>query len=364
MICTRQLYSAVFASALLFGGRALAQSTTSADILGNVTDPTGASVPNATVTLVNLDTQDTRAIKTGESGAYTFTNLNPGHYKLTIAGTGFQTISVPEAVVAAGDRRRLDEQLTVGGSFETIEVTSSAPVLQTDSSVVASTVTERAVQDLPLNGRNYINLVQITPGANEGTNNGLASGNRPDDRRQSSSISVNGQSDVINNQEIDGLDNNERIIGTIGVRPSIDSIAEVRVLTNNYTADVGRSAGAVINIVTKSGTNRFHGSAYEYFRNDKLNAYSFQFGNHFAKPELRQNQFGGSLGGPILRTRRSSLGTQSSSAWLQAPRPALPMCPALSSTMPRATSRIPAVCSPVRELSQAVQWALTHIAPA
>ena len=295
---------AVLASAVMFGGgTAFAQATTNADILGNVTDSTGAAVPNITVTLTNLDTQDVRTIQTGESGAYTFANLNPGRYKLLIQGTGFQTISIPDAAVAAGDRRRFDETLTVGGSSETVEVTSSAPVLQTDSSSVASTVTQKAVQDLPLNGRNYINLVQITPGANEGTNNGLASGNRPDDRRQSSSISVNGQSDIINNQLIDGLDNNERIIGSIGVRPSIDSIAEVRVLTNSYTADLGRSAGAVVNIITKSGTNAFHGSLYEYFRNDKLNAYSFQFGQHFAKPELRQNQFGGSLGGPIFKDR-------------------------------------------------------------
>ncbi|MGI4758132.1 MAG: TonB-dependent receptor domain-containing protein, partial [Janthinobacterium lividum] len=106
---------------------------------------------------------------------------------------------------------------------------------------------------------------------------------------------------VINNNLIDGLDNNERFIGTIGVRPSIDAIAEVRVLTNNYTADTGRAAGAVINIVTKSGTNTFHGSLYEYFRNDKLNAYPFQFGAHNAKPPLKQNQFGGSLGGPIWK---------------------------------------------------------------
>ncbi|MGI4755428.1 MAG: carboxypeptidase regulatory-like domain-containing protein, partial [Janthinobacterium lividum] len=273
--------SAVVVSAMMFSGSAaFAQSTTTADILGDVTDPTGASVPNATVTLTNLATQDIRTVNTSDSGAYTFSNLAPGRYRIQIQGTGFQTLAVPEAVVAAGDRRRFDEKLTIGGSSETVEVTSAAPVLQTDSSVIASTVTERAVQDLPLNGRNYVQLVQITPGANEGGPNGLGSGQRPDDRRQSSSVSANGQSDVINNNLIDGLDNNERFIGTIGVRPSIDAIAEVRVLTNNYTADTGRAAGAVINIVTKSGTNTFHGSLYEYFRNDKLNAYPFQFGAH------------------------------------------------------------------------------------
>lgn len=280
-----------------------AQSTNTADILGNVTDPTGAAVPNVTVTLTNLGTQDTRTVTTDNSGAYTFSSLIPGNYKLSLQAQGFQTLSVPSATVAAGDRRRLDEQLVVGGTSETIEVKGLAPTLQTDSSAVASTVTEKAVQDLPLNGRNYVQLVQITPGANEGGPNGLGSGNRPDDRRQSSSVSANGQADVINNNLIDGMDNNERFIGTIGVRPSIDAIAEVRVLTNNYSADTGRAAGAVVNIVTKSGTNNFHGSLYEYLRNDALNAYPFQFGAHNPKPELRQNQFGGSLGGPIWKDR-------------------------------------------------------------
>ncbi len=279
------------------------QSTNTADIIGTITDASGAALPNATVTLVNLETRDTKTFKTDDSGAYTFSNLNPGHYQINIQETGFQSVKISDAVVSAGDRRRLDQTMTVGIQTETVTVESSAPVMQTDSSAIGTTVGERAVQDLPLNGRNYIGLVQITPGANEGGPNGLGSGNRPDDRRQSSSVSANGQSDVINNQLIDGMDNNERFIGTIGVRPSIDAISEVRVLTNTYSADIGRSPGAVINIITKAGTNKFHGSLYEYFRNDVLNAYAFQFGQHNKKPELRQNQFGGSFGGPIWKDR-------------------------------------------------------------
>jgi len=193
--------------------------------------------------------------------------------------------------------------LAVGSVSETVDVTSSAPVLQTDSSAIASTIAERSVQNLPLNGRNYISLTQLVPGATEGTPNGLASGNRPDDRRQPSIVSVNGQSDVVNDEMIDGQDNNERLIGTIGVRPSIDAIAEVRILTNSFSADAGRAAGAVINIITKSGTNQYHGSIYEFFRNDILNAYPYQFGAHNQKPRLRQNQFGGSFGGPLKRDR-------------------------------------------------------------
>lgn len=157
------------------------------------------------------------------------------------------------------------------------------------------------MQDLPTNGRNFIQLAQdLVAGANSGDPNNIASGGKPDDRRQTSSISVNGQNIQSNDNLIDGLDNNERLIGVIGVRPSIDGIAELRVETNLYTADIGRTAGGVINIITKSGTNNFHGTAYEYIRNDALDARDF-----FAlvRPELRQNQFGGSLGGRLFRDR-------------------------------------------------------------
>ncbi len=286
-----------------FAGQTMMGQTSTADVLGNVSDPTGAALANATVTLVNTETKDTRTVQTNDSGAYLFTNLNPGHYSLNIKNAGFRPVNNSDLAVSAGDRRRVDTQLVVGESTQAIDVNTSAPVLQTDLSSISSTVSEQAVQNLPLNGRNYVQLTQIVAGANEGPPNGLGSGNRPDDRRQTSSVSVNGQSDVINDNVIDGMDNNERMIGTIGVRPSIDAIQEVKILTNSFSADSGRSAGAVINIITKSGTNKFHGSAYEYFRNDKLNAYSYQFGAHNPKTELRQNQLGGSIGGPIFKDR-------------------------------------------------------------
>ena len=280
----------------------LAQSTT-ADMTGTVTDDTGAIIPNATVTLTNAGTGETRIAKTTETGDYTFTLLNPGSYSIKVESPGFKTVVIPTVTLAASDRAREDVKLEIGAAAETVHVTAQAPVLQADSSVLTSTATEKAVQDLPLNGRNYINLAQITPGANEGPPNGLNSGARPDDRRQTSAISVNGQSDVINDELVDGLDNNERIIGTIGVRPSVEAIKEINVQTNTYTADVGRTAGGIINIITKSGSNGFHGSAYEFFRNDVLDAFPFQFGAHNRKPELRQNQFGASLGGPIIRDK-------------------------------------------------------------
>jgi len=285
---------------VLTGSSLFAQSTTS-DVVGTVTDTTGAVVPNATVELMSVETHEKRTVTSGSGGEYTFTLLKPNHYTITVTAAGFKTFQISSFAISAGDRAREDSQLTVGGAGEVVTVEAAAPALRTDSAAMITTVTEKATQELPLNGRNFMNLVQVTPGATEGLNNGLASGNRPDDRRQTSSVSVNGQADMINNQTIDGIDNNERVIGSIGVRPSVDAIQEVSVQTNVFTAEVGRAAGAIINVITKSGTNQFHGSAFEFFRNDKLNANPFKFGANIPKPKYRQNQFGGSLGGPIFK---------------------------------------------------------------
>ncbi len=292
------LVCCLFASAAAYG------QETSADILGTVSDPSGAIIPGAKVTLTNVATQVKQDSTTNQSGDYLFTLLKPGTYSLTIVAKGFKTEVVPSISLAAGDRNRENAALATGGVDETVTVTADAPLLQRESSSLTSVVTDQEVQDLPLNGRNVVNLVQIQPGVNAGSANAISSGNRPDDRRLSSTVSANGQSDYYNNNLVDGIDNNEREQGVIGIRPSIDAIAEVKVDTNSFTAEVGRSGGAVVNVLTKSGANAFHGSLYEYFRNDIFDARDF-----FAKtgvvdkPEYRQNQFGGSIGGPIFKDK-------------------------------------------------------------
>ena len=289
--------------ATLLGGASLAHAQlTTADILGTVFDATGATVPNAQVILKNLATGETRTATTSSAGEYIFSVLPSGRYSITVTATGFKASNTPSLAVEAGDRARNDTHLQLGDTSETVSVEAQTPLLQSESATVSSTVTAQAVQDLPLNGRNYVQLVQLVPGANEGPGNGLTSGGRPDDRRQSSSISVNGQDDTLNNFTIDGFDNNERVIGTSGVRPNVEGIQEISVQTNSYAPEAGRTAGGVINIVTKSGTNSFHGSAYEYFRNDVLDARQV-LQNTGAKPALRQNQFGGSIGGPIFKDK-------------------------------------------------------------
>jgi outer membrane receptor protein involved in Fe transport len=281
----------------------LRAQTTTAEVVGTATDASGAVIAGATVQLTNVETDEKFTATTNSAGQYTFPLLKPSRYTLTVSSPGFKTATIEPFAIAGGDHAREDAHLEIGSASQVVNVEAQAPALQSDASVLISTVTEMATQELPTNGRNVYNLVQITAGATEGLNNGLASGNRPDDRRATSSVSVNGQGDVINNQLIDGMDNNERVIGSIGVRPSVDAIQEVNIQTNTYTAESGRSAGAIINIITKSGTNQLHGSAYEFFRNDELNANPFKFGALIPKPHYRQNQFGGSIGGPIIKDR-------------------------------------------------------------
>ena len=252
---SRRIGQSLALSAVLLCPLPLFAQTTTADILGTVTDATGAVIPNATVTVVNLDTHDQRTATTNGSGDYQFTLLPVGRYTVTVKETGFKTASTSNLAVEAGDRARSDVKLETGGESETVTVEAQTPLLQADNATVSSTVTAKAVQDLPLNGRNFVQLVQLVPGANEGPGNGLVSGGRPDDRRSSASFSVNGQDDTLNNFIIDGTDDNERVIGTIGVRPNVEGIQEITVQTNSYSAEAGRTAGGVVSIITRSGTN-------------------------------------------------------------------------------------------------------------
>jgi hypothetical protein len=300
--CWRLCFGFVLALILLAPYRIVAQQTT-ADVVGTVTDNTGAVIPGAKVTLRNLSTGEAQSTQTTESGDYAFNLLKPGGYSLTIESQGFKNLKIAELRLASGDRAREDGHLQVGAAAQTVEVEGAPPALETDSSVLSSTVSNEAVANLPLSGRNFVNLVYLTPGASSGLSGAPSSGTRPDDRRQPAVVSANGQTDMINNEMIDGMDNNERVIGLIGVRPSIEAIQEVRVQTNAYTAESGRTLGGAINIITKFGSNQLHGSAYEYVENTALDAYPFNFGLHLPKPALHQNQYGGSIGGPIRRDR-------------------------------------------------------------
>src|SRR5688572_8261549 len=277
---------------------AFTQATT-ADLVGRVTDDSGAVLPGATVTASHAGTGQVRTQVTSDTGDYAFNLLPIGTYVIAIELQGFKT-QTARMTVASGDRARVDGKLELGAVTETVQVTAETPFLQTDSANVSSLFTEKLVQELPAQERNIYRFVQMIPGAHEGAVSSSANGTRPDERRQTVAVSVNGATDIENNHLIDGADNNERLQGTAGVRLSVDAVAEVKVQTNLYAAELGRTSGAVINIITKSGTNEFRGSAFEFARRGR-----FDSRLHFATqdPVRTQDQFGMSLGGPIRRNR-------------------------------------------------------------
>jgi hypothetical protein len=220
-----------------------------------------------------------------------------------VQAVSFKLFEAVGVTLSAGDRLRVDAQMTTGAVSETVTVSdTNTNALQTDSSTVQSSIDSQQVRDIPMNGRNFISLVQVQPGVTAGNPGSVVSGGFPDDRRQGSNFSANGQYDAYNNNLVDGLDNNERQQGLLGVRPSIDAIADVRVFTSNFPAEVGRASGAVVNVLTKAGTNSFHGTAFEFLRNDFFDARNF-FASAGSEPEYRQHQFGGSIGGPIFKNK-------------------------------------------------------------
>jgi hypothetical protein len=297
MFAARSALGAVLLVSILHA--VAAAQVTTGDIVGRVADESGGVLPGATITAQNIGTGDLRTTVARDTGDYLVTLLPIGNYLVRIELQGF-SIQETKVAVRSGEQIRVDARLRVGSVTETVQVTAETPLLQTESATISTLVTESEVQDLPVNGRNFISLIQGVPGANAGAPNALGSGTRPDDRRPTSSVSINGAGDNRNNMLIDGMDNNERAIGTIVVRPSIDAIAEVRVQTSNYPAEVGRTAGGVVNILTKSGTNTVRGTAYGFLRNDR-----FDSRDYFARadPILKQKQVGGSIGGPLVRDR-------------------------------------------------------------
>jgi hypothetical protein len=269
------------------------------DVVGTVTDNTGGVIPGADVTIKNQGTGETRAAKTNGQGEFTFSMLLSGTYKVTVESKGFKSFAQSDINLSVGQRFRVDAHLSVGQTSETVEVNASeAPALQTDSSTLQSVVGEQSVEQLPLNGRNFLQLATLAPGANEGTSHGV-NGNDP--RPNVANLVVNAQSETANNYMIDGMDSNDRIWGLAGIRPSVDAIQEVNTLTGQYTADVGRTAGAVVNVVTRAGTSNLHGSAFDFLRNDVLDAKGYFALPGGARPPFRMNQFGASIGGPIRK---------------------------------------------------------------
>src|SRR5581483_5320837 len=285
----------LWASGAVLSAVSLIAQTTNASIVGDVTDPQQAAVPGVTITVKELDTGVSRTVITGPTGTYRVLPLSPGRYQVSASAPGFKTKVQPQVVLDIAATAKVDFQLEVGQINETVEVTGSATPLQTQDASVGGVVTDTELSHMPVNQRNYTRLILLLPGTSDrggSQNQGTFSGTQL--------YSVNGQRQQDNNYTMDGVDNNFFLMNSPGASPPMDSIQEFKVL-NNTSAEFGRSAGANVNIAIKSGTRNLHGSAYEYFRNDKLDANDF-FNNRQGTGKLpfRQNQYGFSLGGPVV----------------------------------------------------------------
>ena len=274
-----------------------------ATVLGTVRDNTGGVVPGATVTLTGLDTGISSTRVTDENGNFEFTTVRIGRYKVTAELTGFSVALADNVQATVGARQRVDLQLTPGSMQETVEVVGAATRLETDTSERGQVITGAQIVALPLNGREYSALALMSPGVRlSSLNTGSASTVRE------GSFNINGLRSTFNNFLLDGIDNNAYGTSNQGfsnqvMQPSPDAIAEFRVVTNNMSAEYGRSAGGTINVSYRSGTNRYSGAAWEFLRDTSMNATGFFKPVNGEKPPMSRNQFGGTFGGPILKNK-------------------------------------------------------------
>jgi len=282
----------------VFSSQPLHAQVDTGSITGTITDASSAVVGGAKVTLTNEGTSATLTATADASGAYTFNPVRIGSYTVTVSYQGFQTTTQKNITVNVGSALTVNFSLKPGQVTETVEVTSTTPLLETQTSSVGQVIDQKSVNDLPLNGRNFTFLAQLGAGINtpqSDTRGNAASG----------AFVANGLRSAQNNYLLDGIDNNSDTVDFLNgtnfvVLPPVDAIQEFKVQTTGFSAEYGRSGAAVLNATIKSGTNNFHGAAWEFFRNDVFDAPDYF---ETKKGELRLNQFGATIGGPILRNK-------------------------------------------------------------
>jgi hypothetical protein len=284
--------------------RTFAQQTT-ASITGSVEDASGAALDGATVTARDTERGTSYSAKSSNGGVYNFTSLPIGSYEVKAEAPGFNTQVLPPITLVLNQRARLEFKMTVGAVTNTVQVTSEAPQLQSDTTQVSTLIDANTITGIPLATRNYVELTLLAPGSitpdNSTFNNGdnTANGGRP---------SINGNREQSDNFILDGMDNNQTSDNLLGYTPAPDAIQEFNLITSNASAEFGNFQGGIINASIKSGTNQFHGDIWEFFRNDVLNANQWENkfngpGNFLPRAALRWNMFGGTLGGPVWRDK-------------------------------------------------------------
>ncbi|HEX8816068.1 MAG TPA: TonB-dependent receptor [Terriglobales bacterium] len=287
----------ILALTALFPSSSFAQST-SGRIIGRVTDPTGAVLAGVTVNLTDENTGVVRDTQTNTSGDYTFVEVKPGTYTVEFSQQGFKKNVQKSVKVDVNQVVNLNSTLQVGQAEETVEVTGEVAQVETTSTQLGAVINDRSINELPLNTRDTYQFLQLQPGVQAQLGNG--NGSLFYGSQDTGSVSVNGGRTRANNFSVNGGDANDQFVNLPTVQPTPDSVEEFRVITNTFDAEYGRNSGSVVNVITKSGTNGFHGNVYEYFRNTILDSKGY-FDS--VRPQWNQNQFGGTLGGPIRKDR-------------------------------------------------------------
>src|SRR5512134_92252 len=287
---------------LLSGAATSEAQVTTGTIVGSVKDPQGAAAPGATVTITEINKGTVGTYTTDSAGSFVAPFLIPGTYQVAIELTGFRRHVHRGVVLQVNQRARIDATLELGGLTDATEVTGLAPLTRTDSGELGEVIEERAVRELPLNGRNFATLVYLVPGVTAGQVGENLSGASTFNPRGASNFNALGSQANTNAWLVDGIDNNEYTFNTVIVQPTVESVREFKVLTGTFSAEFGRGAG-VVSVSTKSGSNEYHGTAFEYWRDERFDAKNFFALPTAAKAPLDRHQFGAALSGPIARNR-------------------------------------------------------------
>ena len=272
---------------------------TTGTILGSVTDSTGAAVSAATITITEVNKNTTSRAQSDDSGSFNVPFLVPGTYTIAVEKQGFKKGVQTNLLLEVDQKARTDFQLSIGNVSETVEVTASAPLVRSESAELGEVIGTRAVRELPLNGRNFAQLVYLNPGVTPGQAGENLSGASTFNPRGPSNFNALGSRANTNAWLVDGIDNNEYTFNTVIVAPSVESVREFKTLTGVFSAEFGRGAG-VVSISTQSGSNDFHGNVFEFHRNHVLDARNVFAPANQRKPVFRQNQYGVAIGGPLL----------------------------------------------------------------
>ena len=310
IFCSRSGWAVSLVLVCWFGLAPLSAQSTLGGVNGTITDPTSAIVPGTSVTLSNLGTGVEVTASANASGFFVFVNVQPGDYTLVAEQVGFKTVVLPAFNVGVNQTVTQNLVLQVGEVTETIEVAAQAEQLQQSTSELGTVIGVKEVQDLPLNGRNFTQLLTLTPGAtpvSTAQSSGIGSNDLANVGVPGASFSnpsIHGQWNRMNIHLLDGLNNTNYIGNMYVIPPIVDAIQEFKVQSHNDKAEFGGVLGGIINVISKTGTNEFHGSLWEFVRNDVLNARD-PFADEFnEKPAaFRQNQFGAAVGGPIIKNK-------------------------------------------------------------